>query len=57
MMLAIRPLCQVFWIRLDGPVAKFIADGAYDGAPTRDLLETRFGEIVEIIIPPPKTAV
>jgi len=43
--------------QIDGPVAKFIADGAYDGAPTRDLLETRFGEIVEIIIPPPKTAV
>ncbi|MGO4486790.1 transposase, partial [Rhizobium sp. 2TAF27] len=24
--------------QIDGPVAKFIADGAYDGAPTRDLL-------------------
>jgi transposase len=43
--------------QIDGPVAKFIADGAYDGAPTRDLLETRLGEIVEVIIPPPKTAV
>ena len=43
--------------QIDGPVAKFIADGAYDGAPTRDLLETRLGEIVEIIVPPPKTAV
>ncbi|WP_027681781.1 IS5 family transposase [Rhizobium leguminosarum] len=40
-----------------GPADKFIADGAYDGAPTRDLLAERFGEIVEIIIPPPKTAV
>lgn len=43
--------------QIDGPVAKFIADGAYDGAPTRDLLKTRFGEIVEVVIPPPKTAV
>jgi transposase len=43
--------------QIDGPVAKFIADGAYDGAPSRDLLLKRLGEIVEIIIPPPKTAV
>lgn len=43
--------------QIDGPVAKFIADGAYDGSPTHDLLETRLGEIVEVIIPPPKTAV
>ena len=43
--------------QIGGPVDKFIADGAYDGAPTRDLLETRFGAIVEVIIPPPKTAV
>ena len=43
--------------QIDGPVARFIADGAYDGSPTRDLLETRLGEIVEVIIPPPKTAV
>ncbi|RVG83291.1 IS5 family transposase [Sinorhizobium meliloti] len=43
--------------QIDGPVAKFIADGAYDGSPTRDLLATRLGEIVEVIIPPPKTAV
>lgn len=43
--------------QIDGPVAGFIADGAYDGAPTRDLLATRFGEIIGVIIPPPKTAV
>lgn len=43
--------------QIDGPVGKFIADGAYDGAATRDLLTTRLGEIVEVIIPPPKTAV
>jgi len=38
-------------------VERFIADGAYDGSPTRDLLADRLGEIVEVIIPPPKTAV
>ncbi|AXA43599.1 MULTISPECIES: IS5 family transposase [Rhizobium] len=43
--------------QIGGPVEKFIADGAYDGTPSRDLLATRFGEIVEVIIPPPKTAV
>lgn len=43
--------------QIGGPVEKFIADGAYDGTPTRDLLATRFGEIVEVIILPPKTAV
>jgi len=31
--------------------------GAYDGAPTRDLLAQRFGEIMEVIVPPSKTAV
>ena len=39
------------------PVSHFLADGAYDGDPTRDLLANRFGEAVEIIIPPPITAV
>lgn len=43
--------------QIDNLVARFIADGAYDGSPTRDLLETRLGQIVEVIIPPPKTAV
>jgi transposase len=42
--------------QIEGPVSRFIADGAYDGGPTRDLLEIRLGEIVEVIIPPPKTA-
>ncbi|WP_244598775.1 transposase [Rhizobium tubonense] len=42
--------------QIGGPVDTFIAAGAYDGAPTRDLLAERFGEIVKIIIPP-KTAV
>ncbi len=43
--------------QISGPVDRFMADGAYDGGPTRDLLRTRFGEIVEVVIPPPKTAV
>jgi transposase len=43
--------------QIDAPVARFIADGAYDGAPTRDLLAERFGEIIDVIIPPPRTAV
>ncbi len=43
--------------QIDSSVTRFIADGAYDGAPTRDLLAARLGEIVEVIIPPPRTAV
>ncbi|MEO5760391.1 MAG: hypothetical protein ABIQ51_26450 [Mesorhizobium sp.] len=38
--------------QIDAPVAKFIADGAYDGAPVSDLVEARFGKQIEIIIPP-----
>ena len=43
--------------QIDTDVSRFIADGAYDGAPTSDLLVKLFGVDVEIIIPPPKTAV
>ena len=43
--------------QIDGDVTRFIADGAYDGDRTSDLLTDRFGVGVEIIIPPPKTAV
>jgi len=42
--------------QIDGPVSRFLGDGAYDGAPTDDLLKARFGETIEIIIPPPKNA-
>lgn len=42
--------------QIDGPVTKFLGDGAYDGVPTNDLLKTRFGATVAIIIPPPKNA-
>ncbi len=40
-----------------GPVDLFLADGAYDGKPTSDLLAARFGSMIEVIIPPPKNAV
>ena len=41
----------------DGPVALFLADGAYDGEPTSDLLAARFGLTIEVTIPPPKNAI
>ncbi|MEP2658712.1 MAG: IS5/IS1182 family transposase, partial [Sedimentitalea sp.] len=37
-------------------VSHFLADGAYDGSSTRDLLVDRFGAMIEIAIPPPKNA-
>ncbi len=43
--------------QVDGPVALFLADGAYDGEPTSDLLAARFGSMIEVAIPPPKTAI
>ena len=43
--------------RLDAPASRFPADGAYDGASTRDLLRQRHGEAIEVVIPPPKNTV
>ena len=43
--------------QVDSPVNRFLADGAYDGEPTSDLLAARFGSTVEVTIPPPKTAI
>ncbi len=43
--------------QVDGPVDLFLADGAYDGEPTSELLATRFGSTIEVTIPPPKNAV
>ena len=43
--------------QLDGPVTGFLADGAYDGASTRDLLRERYGETLDVVIPLPKNAV
>ena len=42
--------------QLDGPVTGFLADGAYDGSSTRDLLRERYGETLDVVIPPPKNA-
>jgi hypothetical protein len=55
--------------QVDGSVSLFLAplsdasiacramDGAYDGEPTSDLLAARFGSMIEVTIPPPKTAI
>lgn len=43
--------------QVDVPVARFIADGAFDGQQVSDTIATRLGAEVEIIIPPPKNAV
>ena len=43
--------------QLNAPVTGFLADGAYDGASTRDLLRERYGETLDVVIPPPKNAV
>jgi hypothetical protein len=42
--------------QIDGDLTRFIADVAYDGAPTNDLLVKLFGVDLEINIPPPKIA-
>jgi hypothetical protein len=41
----------------DADVDLFVADGAYDGEPTIDLLTERFGSAIKVMIPPPKNAV
>jgi hypothetical protein len=43
--------------QVDGPVDLFLADGAYDGEPTTDLLTARFGATIKVTIPPPKNAI
>lgn len=43
--------------QVDGPVDLFLADGAYDGEPTSDLLAARFGSLIEVTIPPSKNAI
>ena len=44
-------------IGIENPVARVLADGAYDGTGVSDCLTQKFGPDVEIIIPPPITAV
>lgn len=41
---------------VNAPVAKVLADGAYDGVGVFGSLTTQFGAEVEVIIPPPKSA-
>ena len=40
-----------------GPVGLFLADGAYDGGSTINLLADRFGSEIEVTIPPPTNAI
>lgn len=42
---------------IESPVDRFLADGAYDGTGVFTCLTEAFGLDVEVIIPPPKTAV
>lgn len=55
--MAIPQRCQTCWVRSKVLVDLFLADGAYDGEPTSELLATRFGSAIEVTIPPPKNAV
>ena len=43
--------------QVDSSVDLFLADGAYDGEPTSDVLAFRFASMIEVTIPPPKNAV
>ena len=43
--------------QVGGSVDLFLADGAYDGEPTSDVLAFRFASMIEVTIPPPKNAV
>lgn len=39
--------------QIEGPAALFLADGAYDGDPTCDVLTDRFESGIDVTIPPP----
>jgi hypothetical protein len=43
--------------QIDGDVTRFIADGAYDGEPSSDMLLALFSGDIQIVIPPPKNAI
>lgn len=43
--------------QIDAPVDLFLADGAYDGEPTVQVLNERFGSAIKVTIPPPKNAI
>jgi hypothetical protein len=42
--------------QVNEPADLFRAEGAYDGNQTSVLLAARFGSMIKVIIPPPKTA-
>ena len=44
--------------QIDGPVGRFMADGAYDGEPVYDAVKRHSpGPVTKVVIPPRKTAV
>ena len=43
--------------QINAQLIRLIADGAYDGEPVTKEIVARFGDAVEVIIPPPKNAV
>nr|WP_225040387.1 hypothetical protein [Rhizobium sp. T1473]MCA0806411.1 hypothetical protein [Rhizobium sp. T1473] len=57
MMSAIRQRYQDFWTRSVAPSRSSLPTAPMMERQPEILLATRFGEIVEVIIPPPKTAV
>ena len=44
--------------QVDGDIGQFLADGAYDGAPTYQLMADRSQScVIQTVIPPPKNAI
>jgi hypothetical protein len=43
--------------QIDAPIDLFLADCAYDGEPTVQALNERFGSAIKVTIPPPKSAI
>ncbi|MEO9780028.1 transposase, partial [Sedimentitalea sp.] len=43
--------------KADADVARFLADGAYDGQGVYDCLAAKYGADIALIVPPPKNAV
>ncbi len=43
--------------QVDGPIDRFLTDGAYHGEPTSDLLAARFGSTIEVTILPHRNAI
>jgi hypothetical protein len=43
--------------QVDGSDDLFLADGAYDGKRTSDVLAERYGTMIEVTVPPPRNAI